>query len=412
MSSVAIGALGRPRVRRVLAECVLVAVVALVIAVRILASVEPGARTPGFLAYALGGLIAALLPARRRAPLAVLLASVGLLIVYHALDYPGFSPAIPLAVPLYAVAVAGRLGWAVGAAVVSIAGAGLFPVLQDHVAVTAAASQLTPQAALLGALVLLGEAVRSRRALAAEAARAARHAVLDREREADRLVTEERLRIARELHDVLAHTLAGAAIQASVAADTLTDDPPTSREAIDAVRASFREARTELAATVGVLRDNGRGNGSMPADRAPVPGLAQLNTLLDMGRRAGLRVDVVVGGEPRELPPAVDMTAYRIVQESLTNVVEHAAARSVVVSLAHRPAEIIVSVTDDGHGDNGYGDSGRGAGSPSAEGGFGLMGMRERASAVGGRLRAGNRPEGGYQVVATLPATVEARAGQ
>lgn len=96
------------------------------------------------------------------------------------------------------------------------------------------------------------------------------------------------------------------------------------------------------------------------------------------------------------------MTAYRIVQESLTNVVQHAAARSVVVSLAYRPAEIIVSITDDGRG-----DGGRDAVSPNGEGGFGLMGMHERATAVGGGLRVGNRPEGGYQVVATLPAPVE-----
>src|SRR5204862_3730987 len=119
----------------------------------------------------------------------------------------------------------------------------LFTVVQDHLAVTASVTQLLPQVALLAALILLGDTVRGRRALALEAQRTARHAVLDREREATRRVTEERLRIARELHDVLAHTLAGVAIQASVAADTLIDDPATSREAVDAVRASCREAR-------------------------------------------------------------------------------------------------------------------------------------------------------------------------
>jgi signal transduction histidine kinase len=397
MESVGMGIPGPSVLRRGLAECALMAAVAVATGMRILVSAEPDARPPGVRAYVIAVLIAALLPARRRAPLGVLLASVALLVIYHALGNPGISPVIPLAVPLYAAAAAGHLRWAACVAVAAIAATGLFTTFQDHVAITASITQLLPQAALLGSLVLLGETVRSRRALAREAERAARHAVLDRERESTRRVAEERLRIARELHDVLAHTLAGAAIQASVAADTLIDDPATSREAMEAVRASCREARTELAATVGVLRADPLRDGAGPRDRAPVPGLAQVDALLDMARRAGLRVELTRQGEPRELPPAVDMTAYRIVQESLTNVVRHAVARSVDVGMAYRPAEVVLSVMDDGRGT-------RGRPPRPGEGGFGILGMRERAVAVGGRLVAGDRPEGGFRVVATLPA--------
>jgi signal transduction histidine kinase len=392
--------------RRLLAESALVAAIAVAIGMRIFVSAQRDGQPPRVPAYVVAVLIAALLPARRQAPLGVLLATVALLIVYHALGSPGISPVIPLAVPLYAAAVAGHLRWAAGAAVVVMTAAVLFTVFQDDLTTATSVTQLLPQAALLASLILLGETVRSRRALAREARRAARHAVLDREREATSRVTEERLRIARELHDVLAHTLAGAAIQASVAADTLTDDPATSRAAVDSVRASCREARTELAATVGVLRADPRRDGIRPGDRAPVPGLAQLDGLLDLARHAGLRVALTYQGEPRELPPVVDMTAYRIVQESLTNVVRHAVAGSVGVDLAYRPTELLLSIVDDGRG-----TGGRPAHPAGGEGGFGILGMRERAAAIGGRLLAGDHSDGGFQVVAALPATMATGTG-
>jgi signal transduction histidine kinase len=401
MERVGMGMPGTPLLRRALAESALTVAAAAAIGLRIYVSGQHDARLPGVPAYLFAFLIAALLPARRRAPLAVLLASVGLIIVYHALGNPGISPVIPLAVPLYAAAVAGHLRWAAAAAASCMIAAALFTILQDHVAVTASVTQLLPQIALLAALVLLGDALRGRRALAQEARRAAQRAARDREREATRQVIEERLRIARELHDVLAHTLAGVSVQAAVAADTLADDPATSREALDAVRISCREARAELAATVGVLRADPHRNG-YPDDRAPMPGLARLHALLDMAGRAGLRVEVAHQGEPRPLPPAVDMTAYRIVQESLTNAVRHAAAQRVSVDLAYGPREVVVSIVDDGHGARG-----KAVRADAGPGGFGLLGMRERAGAVGGALVAGDGPDGGFSVVATLPTTAE-----
>jgi signal transduction histidine kinase len=407
MQSVGLGVPTPAVLRRALVESVLVAAVAVAIGVRIFVSAKAEGRPAGVAAYLFAVLIAAVLPARRRAPLGVLFASVLLLIAYHVLGSPGISPVIPLAVPLYAAAVAGHLRWATSAAVAALTAAELFPVLQDHQPISSSIAALLPQAALLASLIMLGETVRSRRALAHEAQHTARRAVLDREREANRRVTEERLRIARELHDVLAHTLAGAAIQASVAAETLTDDPATCREALEAVRAGYREARAELAATVGVLRADPARDGGRAADRGPVPGLAYLDSLLDTGRRAGLQVAVTRQGEPRDLPPAVDMTAYRIVQESLTNVVRHGVARMVEVELAYRPTEIVLSIVD-----NGQGRAECSRQRAGGDGGFGILGMRERATAIGGQLTAGERPDGGFQVVANLPATAENGAGR
>lgn len=376
-------------------------IVGIAISLRILSSAQQDARPPGVLAYAVGALMAALLPARRRFPLGLLLATVGLVVIYHLLNNPGISPVIALSIPLYAAAAAGHLRWATGAACVSIAATAFFTLFGHGQPLASAAVELLPQAALLGVLVLLGEAVNNRRALARAAERAAEHAILDREREANRRVTEERLRMARELHDMLAHTLAGAAVQASVAADTMTDDPDTCREAIERVRSCFREARTELAATVGVLRA-GR-NGSDPdSGRSPMPTLAQVGSLLEAGRQARLQVELASSGVQRNIPPTVDLTAYRIIQESITNVVKHADARSVTVSLDYKPEDLIVSVVDDGQGAPPVPRAG--------DGGYGLAGMRERAAAVGGRLSAGPGVNGGFQVIATLP--IPAPAGR
>jgi signal transduction histidine kinase len=176
-------------------------------------------------------------------------------------------------------------------------------------------------------------------------------------------------------------------VQAGVAADTLADDPETSRTAIEAVRGACREARVELAATLGILRAGG------PAERAPVPGIDQLAGLFDLVRDAGLRVDLSVEGEQADVPPAVSLTTFRIVQESLTNVVRHARAKSVLVSLTYGATELTLSITDDGIGSS----------APTRSEGFGLIGMRERATSIGGRFVAGDNAAGGYRVVAALP---------
>jgi signal transduction histidine kinase len=377
----------------------LVVIVAVAIDLQIAVAAEPGEHAPSGPGYVLGALMALVLLVRRRWPLGVLTAVLVLLLIYNGMSLPGLSPVLPWAVPLYNAASAGRLWWAVGAAVAALSGTLMIMLLKDDITTTTAFSRAVLDGALLGALVLLGETVRSRRALAEQMRAAAVRAAAEREGEANRRATHERLHIARELHDVLAHTLAGAAVQAGVAADTLADDPETSRAAIETVRVACREARAELAATLGVLRAGGGTAGSGTPDRAPVPGIDRLADLFGFARDAGVRVEFSVDGESAPVPAAVGLIAYRIVQESLTNVVRHARARSVVVSLCYDPAALTVSITDDGVGARARPQNGNG--------GYGMTGMRERAASVGGRIEVGDQPEGGYRVVATLPTAAD-----
>ena len=359
---------------------------------------EPDAtRSPDVLAYLLGVGVAALLLLRRRWPLGVLVGSVGLLSIYYGLDYPAFSSSIALAVPAYSAAVAGRAGRAallLGAFVVV---GGTVARLDEGESLTEVLRQsLIIDAALLAAVLLLGEAVRSRRAWAEEVRARLARAEEDREREAERRVQQERLRIAREMHDVLAHTLAGINVQAGVAADVIDEEPERARASLREIRRQTRDAIAELRATIGVLREGGS-----QAPRAPAPGLAELGGLVETAAGAGLQVEVSVAGAARPLPGAVDLAAYRIVQESLTNVVRHAHASHATVSLRYDPQAVVLEVRDDGSGD---------ANGASADpDGHGLVGMRERALAVGGTLQAGATPAGGFRVRATLP-TGEGRA--
>jgi signal transduction histidine kinase len=205
-------------------------------------------------------------------------------------------------------------------------------------------------------------------------------------------VAEERLRIARDLHDVIAHGIATIHMQSSVALHVLDRQPEQAEPALSAVKQLSKQTLSELRATLDVLRaDEGE------APLAPTPGLDQLTSLVDVTRRAGLPVDVRVIGDPVALPTAVDVAAYRIVQESLTNVMRHAggAARA-TVTVAHGADAVEVEVVDDGLG---------AASARSGPAGHGIVGMGERAATVGGTVVAGARPGGGFRVHARLPYT-------
>jgi signal transduction histidine kinase len=348
-------------------------------------------RSPDALAYLLGLTVAALLLLRRRWPLGVLIATVGVLSVYFGLDYPAFSPALPLAVPAYSAAAAGRGLWAavILAAFVVLGGTVARLDEGDSLADVLRTSLITDWA-LLAAVLLLGEAVRNRRAWAEEVRRRLLRAEEDQEREAERRVQQERLRIAREMHDVLAHTIAAINVQAGVGADVIDDSPAKARASLRDIRRQSRDAMAELRATVGVLRE-----GATDVPLAPAPGLAELDGLVQTAARAGLRVDVSIAGTARQLPGAVDLAAYRIVQEALTNVVRHAHASTAKVSVGYDPAAVVLEVQDNGSGDAN--------GATAAHDGHGLIGMRERAAAVGGTLQAGAAPGGGFRVHARLP---------
>jgi signal transduction histidine kinase len=350
---------------------------------------EEGARPPDLLAYSLGIAVGALLLARRRFPVIVLIGSVGALFIYYGLDYPAFSPAVPLAVAAYSAVVAGHL-IATTLLLVGIVlfGVGWQTLAEDTSLALVLGTNTVADAALLAAVVSLAEVVRTRRALADEARQRVLRAEEDREREASRRVEQERLRIARELHDVLAHTIAAINVQAGAAADVLDEGPEEAQSSLRAIRDESRRAVAELLVTVGLLRE-----GSQVAPRAPVPGLSELSRLTDLASRAGVDVRTSVTGQVRPLPTSVDVTVYRIVQESLTNVVRHAQASSATVALRYGADSLQVLVEDDGRGPDA---------APNAAG-HGLIGMRERAAALGGTLEAGPTARGGFRIVAELP---------
>ena len=363
---------------------------ALVLSISV-ATEEDATRSPDALAYLLGLTVAALLLAPRRWPMGVLVASVGALLVYYGLDYPAFSPAVSLAAAAYYAALAGHVRAAAALLVgVIVFGVGWQTLGENASLASVIGLNTLADAALLAAVLLLGEAVRTRRAWAEEVRRRLQRAEQDREREAARRVAQERLRIARELHDVLAHTVAGLNVQAGVAADAIDDAPERAKTSLQAIRKHSRTAMAEIRATVGLLRED-----TSDAPRTPAPGLDQVDALLQTITDAGVRVDLSVAGTARPLPGAIDLTAYRILQESLTNVVRHAPASVARVVIRYDPDAIVVQVDDDGHGP---------AATRNGAGGYGLVGMHERAAAVGGALEAGPRAGGGFRVHAELPA--------
>lgn len=359
---------------------------------------EPDGREADVVAYGLGAALAGVVGLRRRWPLAVLLVSSALLVAYHALDYPPVGFALTLAVALYTATAAGHLRAAVIVVVALLVGALPARVGLEGESWLAVTEDAAREGATLFAVVFLAEALRVRRALGVEVAERLQRAARDRERAADQHVAEERLRIARELHDVMAHTVAVIAVQAGVAADVLDDSPNEARTALRTLRTASREAMAELGATVGVLR--GGDDGAAP--RTPAPGLGQLDALAATAAAAGVRVAVAVEGDPRPLPAAVELTAYRVVQESLTNVIRHAGADRAAVTVRYLRDEVRVEVLDDGRR---MGAGGPGGTSSWAAGSSnGLTGMAERVAALGGRLDAGPRPTGGFAVDARLPA--------
>ena len=249
---------------------------------------------------------------------------------------------------------------------------------------------------------LLGDSVRWRRGYYAALEERARR--LERERDAFAQVAAaaERARIAREMHDVVAHHVSVMVVQADGAAFALDASPDRARQAIGAISQTGRQALSEMRRLLGVLRSP-----ETQATREPVPGVADIHELISQTRAGGIPVTLTVEGESRPLPGGPDLAVYRVVQESLTNVRKHAGPRaSVAVTLSYAGAGLAIRITDDGRGAAATG--GRGAGGGNA--GHGLTGMRERLALYGGQVTAGPRPGGGYQVDAWLPCDVEAAA--
>jgi signal transduction histidine kinase len=328
------------------------------------------------------------LAARQRAPRAVLAAVTAALVVYTVREYVGGPVYLTLAVALYSLASTRDRRDVLVPAATAVA------VLVVAGLVTSAASEWTWHVVVFppwaAAAVFLGDARRNRREYLRGLEERARWLEESREEETRRRVAEERLRIARDLHDALAHSIATITLQSGVAAHVLDRKPEAVAESLEAIRRTSRAALHELKATLDVLRADDGDADSAP--RHPTPGLRQVDTLAASAAHAGLPVDVRRLGGDGEVPTAVDVAAYRIVQESLTNVMRHAGAAQAVVTITRSSDAVTVEVVDDGRG-----------AAAATSGGHGIAGMRERATMVGGTFEAGPRPGGGFRVTARLP---------
>ncbi|MEU5277140.1 histidine kinase [Streptomyces asoensis] len=372
---------------------------------------------------------------RRSRPLLVLLVVAACVTLHHVLDYNHTVPIPATLLALYTVAATGTVRRSLLTAVVVL---GPTLVINSFTNPDGALELLRISGWVI-AVLFFGVDARLYRQYVASIVERAERAERTREEEARRRVVEERLRIARDLHDLLAHSITLIGVRTSVAAHVLTADPDRlDREAVaqalDDIAETCRTARGELRTTLEVLREDetsvsvggerdrvagagsgsgsGSGSGTGSAEgRGPLPGLDGLGALAEAARVAGARVELSVHADG--VPPSVGAAAYRIVQEALTNAVRHGGRDDLTVQVGLRAAErtLRVTVTDDGTGqgtDRGVGGGvrggvGRGRGAVGGAPGFGLVGMRERARSVGGTLDAGPGPTVGFEVTAELP---------
>ncbi|MGW4569202.1 sensor histidine kinase, partial [Streptomyces sp. NPDC004561] len=320
---------------------------------------------------------------RHRHPVAVAFGVAATALVYLAAGYPYGPVYLAVAVACFSAVVAGyrwaawaSLGllWA-GHALVAL---WLYRWLPPSGDKSGGLTQELFIAAWVLAILAVAEVARVRREQwARERA--------DRAQAARRRADEERLRIARELHDVLAHSISVINVQAGMGLALLDSDPEQARAALTTIKAASKEALGEVRQVLDTLRAPGA------APRAPAPGLDRLPELVEQAAAAGLTV--AVDGEPPHLPPGADLAAFRIVQEALTNVVRHSGSRHARVHLAHDEGVLRLRIDDDGPA----------TGAEAGGSGNGLAGMRERAAALGGTIEAGPRPDGGFRVLAVLP---------
>jgi signal transduction histidine kinase len=356
------------------------------------------------LGYGLALLHTLPLAARRRFPGTVLALILASGLAFAAVSLPPFflGPAILVAVYSVAaygsrsVALAGLAAAELGLAVQLTRGRSEEPVVWVEFALV-----WVQFALIFGAAWLLGLFAHNYRAYAARLEQ--RTAELEQAREAlaRRAVAEERLRLARELHDVVAHAMSVIAVQSGVGAHVADSRPGEVGKALAAIEATSRSALTELRRLLEVLRQDGEPQASL----TPAPGLANLEGLLAEVAEAGLAVRLRVEGAPAPLPAGVDLSAYRIVQEALTNVVKHAGPAHAQVTIRYRDHEVAVEVIDDGPGVAAVAADGRGRRGT----GHGLIGMAERVAAFGGDLEVGPRPGGGFRVAARLPLAADWR---
>ncbi|WP_020519134.1 sensor histidine kinase [Catelliglobosispora koreensis] len=329
-----------------------------------------------------------LLIVRRRWPVPVFVAIGAMSLCYYAAGYPDGPGWVAFFVAAYTLTAHGD-----GIRSMRIAMGGLTALAIGWI-ITADTSDPNRMGWLMFRIgtaimaTILGESVRMRRVLAAQAHERAERAERTREQEARRRVDAERMRIAREVHDTVAHAIAIINVQAGATAHVLDKRPEQARETLTTIERTSARALQELRATLGVLTDGSDDT------RAPAPGMDQVSELVRVAREAGLSVEIKLPANAKELPSALDSAAYRILQESLTNAIRHAGSGVTVrATVAYDGDELVVKVSDDGVGSSAF----------EAGSGRGIVGMRERCELLGGSLIAGPRTGGGFEVLAQLP---------
>ncbi len=327
---------------------------------------------------------------RRRYPVTVLVVVTAASVVYVLRDYTENGLPVIALIALYTVAsLTSRREWGTAVAVITVLLLAVTLFNREDLSV----GDLAGNVAIFGIAAVFGDSVRTRRAYTRQLELRAADLERNQEAEAQRAVAEERLRIARELHDVVAHAMSVVAVQSGVGAHVIDSDPAEAKRILENVKVSSRAALNEMRRLLGVLREEDGARGTL----TPAAGLESVNELAEGLRRAGVPVSVRVEGVRPAVPPGLDLTAYRIVQEALTNVLKHAGPATVAVTIDYHPDSVCIDVADNG----------RGASTAPADGqsgdGHGLLGMRERVAVFGGRLDAGSRAGGGFRVTATLP---------
>jgi signal transduction histidine kinase len=375
-----------------------VAVLLLVVTVIPLAtrSLVAGQRPSDIWAYLLAVALCVPFVFHRRFPVAAITVACCALVLYAVGRYNAY-PGLPIFVLVAGVSLHSTRRRALLAAGLAAVALSVAVWLQPERVATAS----TWVASLLAVAVawLWGENLRNRRARWAAMEERARRLEAEREERDRQAVTDERLRIARELHDVVAHSMSVIAVQSGVANHVIDSRPAQARQALATIEATSRSALVELRRLLGVLRQ-----GDDPvASLEPNPGMAEIGRLADQIRSAGVKVELKVEGEPGELPPGVDLSAFRIAQEGLTNVLKHGGGVARVL-VRYSPGAVAVEIADDGRAGT--------DGAPAEGTGHGLIGMRERVAVFGGELTAGPVPGGGYRMAARLPYAAAAGAGE
>ncbi|KAA9393251.1 sensor histidine kinase [Kocuria coralli] len=348
-----------------------------------------GSRPADALAYLFAVGFGLLILLRRRMPRTVLVLSVLGMFAYYTLDYPPIGVAVPVVAALFSASEAGLMMWSVGAALVVFAVSMFFRVLDGGEAIGFLVGyESVSNIALFAAAIALGYGIRARRLRTAQQAEIVRLTEAQLAREAELRVQAERERISRELHDTVGHTMSVISLQAGVAAEAIGPGDGTANEALDRIRTASKQSLSDLRSMVRILRSD-----SDQDKTRRIQSLSALPQLVDAARGAGIEVSTDITVMPSDLSAPVDTAAYRVIQESITNVIRH--SRS---TRAHVRADL-----HDGHLWLSISDNGRGRGQDDQRTGYGIAGMTERVRLLGGSLTTHSLPDG-FTVEATIPA--------